>query len=179
MKDNWAEDFYEILESLRLKDDLSQRVKQLIANKEIVGKSLKGENRKQYFRDILTDLVDGNISLEESYVLVETQISRNSSIYREDNRVFSDHWGERLVRTNLSKFYNQAVLLFMLDNGNTTCFIPHTSYEQGPRCSLLAGQKHDARRLLQKLEQAFEEGVLSRDIIPDYPHCTHVVIPIE
>ena len=179
MRDNWAENFYEILESLRLKDELLQNVKLLIETKEIVGKSLQGGNRKQEFRDILTNLVDGNITLSDSYGLVERQISRSSSMFNGDNRVFPNNWGERLVRTNLSKFYNQAVLIYILNQGDTTCFVPHSQHEEGTQCSISAGQIYDARSMLHKLEQAYEGGIFSREFkIPDHPHCTHVIIPV-
>jgi len=180
MQGIWAENFHEIIEALRNNADLLQSVKNLIETREITGKSLEGGNRLCVFKDILTNLVDGNIGLEESYMMVETKISRYSSIHGSNNRVFPESWGERLIRTNLSKFYNQAVLLYILESGKDNCYIPHSKYEQGSQCSYMAGKTHNAKEMLQKIEQAYEKGIFSKEFkIPDHPHCTHVVMPVE
>jgi len=181
MRNNYAEDFYEIFEALKLRDELLQDIRQLIKHKEIVGKSLEGGDRKQEFRNILLSLVEGKISLEESYSLVETDLSESASIYSGNKRVFPVGWGERLVRTSVSKFYNQAILLQILQSGKALCYIPHSKYENDDSpCTAFAGNQIDAMMLLNRIVDAYENGIFSDEIkIPNHPHCTHVVVPIE
>jgi len=142
LKDNYAEDFYEIIEALRLNKSILQDVKELIVDKQIAAKALEGGNRKQKFKEILLELVNGEISLGASYVLVEKKLGEEISIHQGNKRVFSDGWGERLIRTNLSKFYNQAVLLEIIESGERVCFIPYSKYEdpESP-CTAIAGKK--------------------------------------
>ncbi len=181
MENNYAEDFYEIIEALRLNESILRDVRELIVDKEIVAKALEGGNRKQKFKEILLELVNDEISLEESYVLVEKELGEETSIHQGNKRVFSDGWGERLIRTNLSKFYNQAVLLEIIESGGRVCFIPYSKYEdpESP-CTAIAGKENDANILLQRLVENYEEGNFTREIkIPNHPHCTHVVIPVS
>jgi len=180
MRNDYAENFYEILDTLKIRIDLMEDVKNLIRTKNIVGKALEGGNRKEIFKDILILLVEGKIDLEESYNLVEEKIPRHTSPYRDNNRVFSDGWGERLVRTNLSKFYNQAILIKIVESGSSVCFIPHSAYENpDSECSRIAGSEYDAKVLLDRLMQSYEENNFTNEFkIPNHPHCTHVVMPV-
>ena len=88
MRNSWAEDFYEILGSLKEKADLCETVKELIRTKKIVGKSLEGGNREEVFREILINLVEDNVNLDQSYKLVENKLSEATSIYKGDKRTF-------------------------------------------------------------------------------------------
>ena len=119
--------------------ELKQRVLTLIKEKPIFGKSIKGDSRVEEFRKILGELVNGNInSLEISYTEVESRLPRSQSIYVSDNRVFASGWAERLVRTHLSRFYNQSVLEELDEGGEEECFIPSSSSSNlSPRCTII------------------------------------------
>lgn len=181
MKNGYAENFYEIIETLELRSDILELIKKLIKEKEIVGKALEGNSRKEEFRKILLKLVNGEITLQESYEMVEKKLDRATSIYKDSNRVFAKGWGERLIRTNLSKFYNQAILLEITESGDSRCFIPHSNYEKPDSpCNSIAGKENDAERLLVLLVETYEENNYTNQVkIPNHPHCTHVVMPLE
>lgn len=179
MRDGYAEDFHEILTVLESNEFIRTEVLKLIDEKNVVGKVLEGGDRKQRFKDIMRQLVNGEVNLDDCYLKVEREVPRSNSIHANNNRVFSSNWGERLVRTNLSKYYNQFVLLKVLEDGESEVYIPHSRTESPDSpCSMIAGTNHNAADLLNKLVDAYEENTFSKEIkIPNHPHCTHVVIP--
>lgn len=181
MKNNFAEEFNEILNTLIRNNNLKVLVNELIQSKPISGKALEGGEREQKFKSILIGLINGNYKLDESFTLVEQNIPKHFSVFSGSRQVFSDGWAKRLVKTNLSKFYNQAVLLTILNNGQKECFIPHSGEESRTSlCSLAAGKQYDAQTMLNRLVEAYENGNYSKDLkIPNHPHCTHVVIPVS
>ena len=96
--------------------------------------------------------------------------------------MFASGWAERLVRTQFSRFYNQAVLQQLTAHGDTECFVPHSASEQASsQCSqLLAGRTHNVQGLLTLLADSYALGQFSKTPkIPDHPHCTHVVRPAQ
>ena len=104
------------------------------------------------------------------------------SKYATDSRVFPSGWAERLVRIQLSRFYNQAVLEMLIEKGKTQCYVPHSKHEElNTNCSkMLAGNTHEIKELYDKLIRTYENGVYDKEVkIPDHPHCTHVIKPLE
>lgn len=181
MNNIWAKDFYEIIPILTEREDILERVIELIQSEPVLGKALEGPNRECNFKYILMDLINQKINLNQSYNYVETAMGTNGSPYIGNNRVFSKGWGERLIRTNLSRLYNQAVLNLILESGETKCFIPHSIHEKSTsKCSQYAGQTYDAQTLLNNLLDIYSKGNYGNKglKIPEHPYCTHVITPV-
>lgn len=177
----FASEFSEIPEALHNNLPLRDRVLLLINQKPIVGKVTEGGHRLEEFRKVLASLVKGEIDFHKALTEVETAIPRYTSIHSGDNRVFASGWPERLLRTQLSRFYNQAVMEEELSNGRTECLVPPSNDEQASsKCSqLLAGKIHDINHLHRLLISSYEQGNWGKEPkIPDHPHCTHVVKPL-
>lgn len=177
----FASDFSEIPEALSNNPSLKERLLSLVSTKPIVGKVLEGGDRLNQFKKILASVVEGKITFEKALNEVESQIPRHTSIYSGSNSVFASGWAERLLRTQLSRFYNQAVMEEELSKGKTECFVPPSTTEKADsQCSLLlAGKVHDISHLHHLLVAAYENGNWSKEPkIPDHPHCSHVVKPL-
>jgi hypothetical protein len=181
MAERYAKDFSEILSSLSDNEELRNRVSALIKEKSIPGKVTEEPDRLSIFREILIDLVNGAINdLEAAYRIVEQRIPKTASKYAGDNRVFPGDWAERLIRTQLSRFYNQAVMEELIEIGESDCFVHHSSLESPTtRCSqLLAGRRHSVRTLYDRLIKNYERGDWDNELkIPNHPHYTHIVSP--
>jgi hypothetical protein len=178
----YAKEFSEISSALMENTELREAVLKLIDEQPVPGKVTEGEDRLARFKEVLRQLIRGEISLTEAYYRTETGLPRASSIYAINNRVFASGWAERLVRTQFSRFYNQAVLEQLISEGQTQCFVPHSSEEdRGSKCSMnLAGASHDINVLYNRLIESYARGNWSSDLkIPEHPHCTHVVAPVS
>ncbi len=180
----YANDFSEILDVLKKNELLRKRVLNLIESGNIIGKSTEGGDRLEKFRIILKQLVEEIIKdISEAYVNVEKLLPRNASSFASNNSVFSDDWAERLVRTQLSRFYNQAVMEELLEKKEIKCFVSHSKSENiDTNCTkFLAGNEVDLKQLYERLVNAYEKGDYSNKEpkIPDHPNCTHVVKPIK
>ena len=118
MIDKYASNFYEILTVLGKNDEIKSIVIELIKTKLIPGKITEEQTRKKKFRRVLEQLVNGEIqTLKSGYNKVALNIPESTSKYEGDRRVFSRDWAERLMRTQLSRFYNQAILTLLLKSG--------------------------------------------------------------
>jgi len=178
----YAKQFSEISNILEQRADLRDYIINLIDQQPIPGKVTEGNDRLLSFREILKSLVKGQISLVDACVRTEKDLPRELSIHAANNKVFASGWAERLIRTQYSRFYNQAVMEILLAAGQTKCFVPHsTDEDQSTNCSmLLAGRIHDLKTLYDRLIDTYANGNWSKDPkIPDHPHCTHVITPIE
>ena len=178
MSEVLANDFNEILSVLSQNDELRSAVLRLAETEPVAGKVTEGGNRLAHFRQILQDLVNNEIDLQEAFLRVHDELPRNTSLHGNNNRVFPDGWEERLMRTQLSRFYNQAVMEKLLAEGETECFVPHSSSEDSasPCSSQLAGRNQNLNTLHSRLVESYGQGNFSRDVkIPNHPHCTHVV----
>lgn len=179
MSDLFANDFTEILNTLSQNQDLLDKVNILITNEPITGKAIQGEDRLIKFRDIFKDLVSNKISLDEAYQKTKIELPRSTSAHSQNNRVFASGWSERLVRIQLSRFYNQAVMEKLIDEGEELCFVPHSTAEKSNSpCSIhLAGKTSDLKTLYNRLIKSYRNDDWSdrQPKIPDHPHCTHVV----
>jgi hypothetical protein len=176
----WANEFKEIPQTLKDNPFLRERMIQLICGRRMAGKATEGAGRIEAIRAVLCDLVSGSISLQESYRRVKLECSRRSSAYAQDRRVFCEDWAERLIRTQLSRFYSQSVLEFLKEVGQTECIVPHSSEEEwDSECTqALAGKQHLVAPFLQRIEESYEQGYWNSDAkVPHHPHCTHVVKP--
>jgi hypothetical protein len=178
MPDILANDFTEISSVLSQNDELRSRVLALIGNQPMAAKVTEGGDRLEKFRIILTDLVNNRISLTEAFGRTEVELSRQTSVHGGNNKVFADGWAERQVRTQFSRFYNQAVMEKLQTEGETQCFVPHSSAEDfnSPCSTHLAGSTHDLETLYNRLVESYAKGNWTKEVrIPNHPHCTHVV----
>ena len=178
----YAQDFYEIPGTVGENNELQERILELVANEPIPGKVTEGEDRLKDLRDILSTFFENEISVQESIQRISEELPRRESRYAHDNRVFASGWDERLARTQISSFYNQAVLLTLKEQGEEQCFIPHSAHEDSDSpCTIqLAGGSADIESLLNRLNRAYRDGEWHDEVmIPDHPHCTHTVTPDE
>jgi hypothetical protein len=177
----WANEFSEVLEALRSNTTLRERAITLICGQRMPGKATEGQGRVELARGILCDLVRGDINFKCAIARAENELAAEKSPHCDNNRVFCHQWAERFLRTQLSRFYNQAVIELLLENGEVEGLVPHSSGESADsQCAqLLAGGVHTLRLLLQRLVESYEQGHWSSDVkIPDHPHCTHVIRPL-
>ncbi|HLM00204.1 MAG TPA: hypothetical protein VK400_04050 [Pyrinomonadaceae bacterium] len=182
MATEYAQEFSQILPTLSENNVLREAVLKLIDEQPVPGKVTEEGNRLNIFKDILKSLVKGEINLLEAFSKTEVEIPRMSSIYSDNNRVFASGWAERLVRIQLSRFYNQAVMEKLISEGETQCFVPHSSEEEASsNCSRqLAGNTQDIQVLYNRLIDSYVRGNWGKDLkIPDHPHCSHVITPFK
>lgn len=178
MSDVFASDFTEILTVLSQNNELKSSVLILISNEPMPGKVTEGGDRLEKFRAILTDLVNGQMDLTEAYERTSVDLPRQASSHSSNNRVFPENWEERLVRIQLSRFYNQSVMEKLLADGENQCFVPHSRDEASDSpCSIyLAGSNHNLNELYKRLVDSYSQGEWTKEVkIPNHPHCTHVV----
>lgn len=176
----YAQDFGGIPNALSANLTLRAAVAKLAANEAMPGKVTEGSNRLATFREILADVIQGHLSVTDAYRRVEELLPRSQSPHAHNNRVFAHGWGERLVRTQLSRCYNQAVMEELLAEGHTQCYVPHSNGEDPttPCSRELAGRVHDLRTLHDRLVASYRDANWSTDLkIPNHPHCTHTVTP--
>lgn len=177
----YARDFYDIPTVLLSNEELRDSVLALIESEPMPGKATEGDGRLDEFRGVLHQIVSGEVALEGAYSYVEERIPRASSPHSPNNKVFPLGWGERLVRTQLSRCYNQAVLQSLVEQGETECYVPHSEHEAtDSSCTLeLADTTQKVEVLLDRLINTYALGNWDRLVkIPNHPHCTHVVVPI-
>ncbi len=182
MTASYANDFYQIQESLTNNSSLRRKTLDLVQSEPIAGKVTTGGSRLEDFREILIDFFDLKIDLNAAISCTERRIPRQQSMFSGDNRVFASGWSERLVRTQISRFYNQAVLEIIIESGSDDCFVNHSESEQtSSKCSQqLAGSTHSARVMLERLKSSYGDGQWNKDLkLPDHPHCTHTFSPVQ
>ncbi len=179
----FAQELSEIQGVLYSNTDLKDRVYALVESAPIAGKVTEGTDRIVRFRSILERLVAGEIDVDEAIRRTEQFLGPADSPYRGNSRVFPDGWPTRLIRTQYSRFYNQAVAEELLTRGESRCFVPHSSREDemSPCSQLLAGKEHETKVLYDLLVKAYALGEWDDTTpkIPNHPHCTHVIAPIE
>jgi hypothetical protein len=176
----FAKEYSGISRALSTNQPLRQLVTSLLQSQPILGKVMEGGSRSDDFRAIMCRLAEGAITESEAYNITMKTLPEETSPYAGSRRVFPHGWAERLVRIQFSRFYNQAVLLYLTENGQTRCYVPHSSTEEmTSSCSRhIAGSEHSIETLLMRLVFAYEKGDFSQGPkIPDHPHCTHVVAP--
>jgi hypothetical protein len=178
-----AKEFAEIPNVLSKRQDLREAMVKLIENQPMPGKVTEGSDRLTRFRELLKKLTIGELNISEAYSRTENELSRDNSIYFSENKTFPKGWAEKLVKTQFSRFYNQVVIELLLADGQTKCFVPHSSEEDAnSKCSReLAGKIHDISLLYERLIDCYARGNWSNRAvkIPDHPNCTHVITHVE
>ena len=176
----WAQDFYEIQNAVGENAKLQSKIVELVNNEPIHGKAIEGGDRIEALRNILISFFEGQTELEEAFRRVSSELPRQESPYARNNRVFADGWDKRMVRTQASRFYNQATLLILKEHGDQTCFIPHSSQEKADSActNKLAGNNAEIDILLDRLERTYGQADYHNEVkVPNHPHCTHTIVP--
>jgi hypothetical protein len=175
----WANNFNEIEETISERNDIRKEMISLINSCNILGKALEGNERVNLFKIILSNLTNGQIKIDDAIIAVENDLPKTFSIHRNDNRVFSKGWAERLVHVQFSRFYNHAVLNLLIKEGELQCTVPNSPTQQtDSSCTLyLAGKNHSSIDLREKLIDAYENGIFNKNepMIPNHPYCSHVL----
>jgi hypothetical protein len=177
----WATQFSEIPETLAARPDLRTTMQALLEAHEIPVKVTEGGDRRVQRRAILRAMFGGEMTLDEAVAQAEVRLAREDSPHRDSNLVFARGWAKRLIHTHLSVMYTYAVLETLLAAGESRCFVPHSPSEATTStCSrALAGQTHAASVLRDRLVQCYVAKHPARaPLIPNHPHCTHVVTPV-
>ena len=177
----WAQQLGDIPQTLDARPDLRAAMRFLLAHHEIPVKVTEGGDRRARRKAILDALFAGEVTLDAAIADTERQLARDDSPHRTSNLVFASGWAKRLVHTHTSVFYSWAVLEYLLASGATQCFVPHAPAESGTgACSrLLAGHAHDAATLRDRLVACYVAKQPARaPLIPNHPHCTHVIAPV-
>ena len=177
----WASEFRDIAPTLAARADLRAAMQALLAQHEIPVKVTEGGDRRERRMAILHALFGGALTLDDAIAETERRLARTDSPHRDSNRVFASGWARRLVHTHTSVFYCWAVLDAVLAAGDPRCFVPRSSAEAATSsCSrLLAGRDHDAAVLRDRLVQCYvDKRAMRVPLVPNHPHCTHVVSPI-
>jgi hypothetical protein len=178
----WANNFDEIENTIAEREDIKKEMLTLIKERDIAGKVLEGGNRLNNFRLILKDLTEAKITFQQTIRKTELNLPQTSSIHRDNGRVFTADWAERLVKLQFSRFYNQAVMNLLLNSGETQCYVPVTPTQRSDStCAKeLAGEIHSIKLLLTRLINSYENGNFSKDPkVPNHLHCSHVVKSIK
>jgi len=176
----YAQHFYEIPEAIEENDEVRETILELVNSEPITGKALEGGDRTSVFRQILREFFKHERDLNETITDISTRLPRAESPHRPDNQTFADGWEERLARTQISRFYNQAVLQKLDEQGDEECFIPRSDHQKpDSNCTIrLAGGTANINTLRERLQRAYQDGEYHKEpMIPNHPHCTHTVTP--
>ena len=155
MSNEYAENFFGISTALAANDNLRQTVIALIKSEPMLGKVLEDNNgnRLEVFRGILTDLANGEINLVDAFQRTQEELPRQTSPHSSNNQVFPRGWEERQVKTQFSRFYNQAVLEQLQAEGVEMCFVLHSDEQSASSACTqqLAGRVHVGNHALCKV----------------------------
>ncbi|AFK21242.1 hypothetical protein HFX_6118 (plasmid) [Haloferax mediterranei ATCC 33500] len=178
----WAQHYDEIPKALSNNGEIRLHALELIADEPIIGKCLEGGTRKEDFRTILSELVKGEIDHATAEQRVSSELPPSNSLHMGNNHVFNSQWKERLIRSQLSRFYNQSVMEILEERGDSECFVPRSPREDTTSdCTQqLAGGKHATSELLRALYSQQRQGNWNDGVtVPGHANCTHTVVPTE
>jgi len=177
----YALDFRGIPDVLAQNATIRNKVAALVASEPMPGRVTEGGTRVEQSRAILQSFVAGDIDLREAYRRTAAELPRSTSIHASSNRVFADGWAERHVRTQLSRFYNHAVMEMLLAEGITTGRVAHSRDEEHDCGLIRGGPTFDLTGLRDRSVAAYRDGNWDGPgpRIPDHPHCTHAISPPE
>ena len=175
----YASNFSEISKTYSWNEPLREMACMLVKTEPIHSKALGENERVNIFREILIKFIEGKISFHEAIRSVKNSLPAHFI----NSNIFSRKWAERLVRTEFSRFYNQALLKILVSKGEQYCSVPHSANESdSSECTLsIAGHQWKTSEMLSSLTRAFSEGDWSRTkrLIPNHPNCNHVIKPVN
>lgn len=176
----WATFYDEIPDALANNDELREHTAGLVPEEPIIAKSLEGGSRTEDFREIIAAFLSGDIDQETAEQQVWDELPPRESPHRGNNQLFHHQWAERLIRSQGSRFYNQAVMEILVDRGVTECYVPY-SPRQDPDSACtqqLERGTHAVSDLLETLYEQQREGNWGIGVtIPGHANCTHTVVP--
>lgn len=176
--------------------DLSQAQRALGNNKEVrsrmedlirfsfIHDPILNSSRKNLkeFRSILLDLTNARISgIDKASSEVRRKIFTRSSNGENGVSEIDVDWPLKITNLHFSRFYNQAVLSYLIAKGQKECYIHHTLDEDLiSGCEMdIAGRRFNVIDLFSNLLYKYEYGEkINGPVIPGHPLCTHVVSPI-
>lgn len=179
---NFASFYDEIPAAVETNEKLQARILELVADKPIHGKAVQGDGRVKALRELLVEFFEGGLTFDELYRAIAQELPRRESPHARDNRTFSSDWNERLGRTHVNRFYNQAVLENLQEHDENACFVPHSPTEdRDSSCTQkFAGREVEVDLLLGRLDRIYDEADYSAGTtIPGHPNCTHTVVPLD
>ena len=177
---SFAKEFSDILESITVNQKIGDRMIDNVKTANFVGKIFEGGRREGVFRMILSNLFQGNLTETQAKNDIEKQLERSSSPHWDNNQVFPLDWVERNYRTQLSRFYNQAVLEHLEEKGERECYVYHATNESSEECIYIyAGKNHPVVDFLVNLIASYNNGDCSAKYkLPAHASCNHVVHPV-
>jgi hypothetical protein len=114
----WATGHADLLETLVNRSELKRLMLHLIATERILEPELETPHRLGEFRRLLTAFLrDRSSDLTLVATRLESRLSPQDAVYRHSAGLFEPGWGARLLRRQLLRFYNQAVLRTLTDDG--------------------------------------------------------------
>lgn len=187
----YANDFSDIQLVLEYDNHLRQSIKGLILNQIMTGnvfvsKADEDQIRIDKFRAILCLYFSCTIDFYQAKIETEIKLNRKDSCYENDNRTFCTNWSSRLLRTQISRFYNEAILNQLIADGEQFCYIAHSKMKvknessKFPLCACLVDKMLDPIELLDNLVDAYGGNCnyKAEPKIPSHPHCTHTIQPV-
>jgi hypothetical protein len=177
---SFAREFNEILVTTNTNKEIQDRMINNIKDAKFPGKVFVGGNRTEIFRSIILQHLEDQTDDVEVKNEIETKLPRSTSPHAPSNKVFSSDWVDRLYRTQLSRFYNQAVLEILKEYGEIECYVHHSTFEYSVTCiHVFADRNHPVDELLKNLKRYYNEGNYNTKYkLPEHPNCTHVVHPL-
>jgi len=176
----WATYYDEIPDALTNNDEIREHAVELISDEPIIAKSLEGGSRTEDFREIIAAFIGGDIDQDTAEQRVWNDLPPQESPHSGNNRLFHQQWAERLIRSQASRFYNQAVMEILVDCGIEECYVPY-SPRQDPDSDCtqrLTRGTHSVPQLLETLYEQQREGNWDVGVtIPGHANCTHTVVP--
>ena len=176
----YANNFSEIPAALASNTLVYRRMLELIGGDKVLDKAVEGEGRLDHFRAILESLTTGEKNIHQAIRETERRLPREASPHADNNYVFASKWAQRLVRTQFSRFYNQAVLEQLIARDHRRCRVPHSRSESSSSACTkhLVGTEQEVKTLYDRLIRTFRLGEgYGEPQVPNHPHCTHVVVP--
>ena len=173
MGEIWASHFQEILPTLKERGDLRNLMVGLILDEPIIAKGVSSPGQLERFRDIMVELAKGETDIHGSVKRAEQDFALP---------VGEDNGAEALVRLQFSRFYNQAVMALLMDNGVSRAFVPRCPGENPTSscCRELAGKGHAIQDLYDRLVDRYARGKEETGaVVPGHPFCSHVVKPFN
>jgi hypothetical protein len=164
----WATTHTDLLHTLSKRNDLKQRVVQLINTERILEPQLETPNRIVQFRKLLVQFMQRRGSETQIAGLLEMRLPAEEAVYESSPNVFSGSWGAELLQRQGLRFYNQAVLTTLI--------------QRQQHCVRVSNDPmiYSARDLLEELIDYFGRGmrieaVLSANRIAMPAHSSPVV----
>ena len=180
--EKYAKEFSEIKDCIVINKKIKQRMIKLINIKRIYGYVVEEENRERELKLILEKFCNNDEYLLNNGVTeIREKITRSESKYSNNNNVFRKTWENQLLKNQISRFYNQAVLEILHDEGDEKFFV-YPSKDQDPsgKCSIkFINKEWSINEILVNIERNYDEGKYDNSFkLPEHVNCSHVASPI-